>query len=64
MKANVAEPSDDIEKSQRRKNNIMTRKILIDFIKDYLVPIMSMLSSAQAMLECLQTLYVLWIQQH
>ncbi|XP_057837498.2 uncharacterized protein LOC131047712 [Cryptomeria japonica] len=57
VKSVVDEPSDDSEKAQWRKNNFMARKILIDSIKDHLVPVISKLDSAKEMFECLQSLY-------
>lgn len=57
MKSVVDEPLDDTEKAQWRKNNLMAKKILIDSVKDHLVPVISKLNSAKDMFECLQILY-------
>ncbi|XP_059078157.1 uncharacterized protein LOC131876712 [Cryptomeria japonica] len=57
MKSVVDAPSDDSEKAQWRKNNFMARKILIDYVKDHLVPVISKLDSTEEMFECRQSLY-------
>ncbi|XP_059067626.1 uncharacterized protein LOC131858409 [Cryptomeria japonica] len=57
VKSVVDEPSDDTEKAQWRKNNLMAKKILIDSVKDHLIPIISKLNSTKDMFKCLQSLY-------
>ena len=57
FKSDVIERSDDIEKAQWWKNNIMAEKILIDFVNNQLVPLISNLNSAKEMFESLQSLY-------
>ena len=53
----VSEPSDEATKAQWKKNKMMARKIMIDFIKDNLIPVISKLESTKEMFDTLKELY-------
>ncbi|XP_057818742.2 uncharacterized protein LOC131031603 [Cryptomeria japonica] len=53
----VPEPDDETEKTQWRKNDTKAKKILIESIKDHLVPIISKLKTTKTMFETLQGMY-------
>lgn len=52
-----SEPEDQDEKLQFKKNAVKAKKILIDSVKDHLVPIISKMSSARDMFKTLEGMY-------
>ena len=57
VNSDVAEPSDDNEKIQWKENKILAKKIVIDSVKDHLVPLISKPESAKDMFKALNNLY-------
>lgn len=53
----LPEPEDATEKAQWKKNDVKARKILIDSVKDHLVPHISKLKTAKAMFDALRKLF-------
>ena len=57
MESEVQEPTDPGEKITWKKNKILAKRIIIDSMKDHLVPTISKLNSAKEMFDSLHSVY-------
>ena len=57
VKSIVYELSDEAAQAQWKKNEVLARKIMIYFVKDNLIPVISNLESAKEMFDTLKELY-------
>ena len=55
VESEVSEPSDSKEKTTWKKNMILAKRIIIDSMKDHLVPTASKLKSAKEMFDSLHS---------
>lgn len=57
VESKVPEPTDEEEKVQWRKKDIKTKKMLVDSVKDHIVPIVSKLKTERDMFKTLEEMY-------
>jgi hypothetical protein len=57
IKEEVEEPEDDIEKEKHQKDSIRAQRIIVDSIKDHLIPYVSSKKTQKEMFESLSKLY-------
>ncbi len=57
VESEVQEPTDTIEKATWKKNKILAKRIIIDSMKDHLIPSISKLKFAEEMFDSLHSVY-------
>ena len=57
MEEDVLGPEDNLQKSEWKKNVVKVRKIMMDLVRDHLVPHTSKLKIAKEMLNSLKRLF-------
>ena len=57
VKREVVDPEGDVEKPKHKKNLVKSKKIIVDSIKDHLIPHVSSLKTLEEMFDALTILY-------